>query len=57
LGWTKVLMHWIAMCMPARVDETRSAGGVPTTVLELELRHWALSGFWERADSWSDREG
>jgi hypothetical protein len=57
LGWTKMLMHWIAMCMPARVDETRSAGGVPTTVLELELRHWALSGFWERADSWSDREG
>jgi len=23
---------------------------------ELEFRHCALSGLWERADSWSDKE-
>jgi hypothetical protein len=49
-------MHWIAMCMPARVDETRSAGGLPITVLEGRLRHCPLFGSWGRAVSWSDME-
>jgi hypothetical protein len=49
-------MHWIAMCMPARVDETRSAVGLPITVLEGRLRHCALFGSWGRAVSWSDME-
>jgi hypothetical protein len=56
LAWMRLLMQLRAVCMPARADETRSAGGLPVAVLELEFRHCALFGSCGRADSWSDTD-
>ena len=43
-AWMRLLMQLRAVCMPARADETRSAGGLPVTVVELGFRHCALFG-------------